>query len=312
MAKPRSRPKKGASLGNLDLDLGPIPEVQIEYRVKVPEGHLWSGHKARLIETYLRYFLLVTKHGTYIDAFAGPQLPEGGDTWTANLVLGLEPRWFTKFFLFEQDKRKFAEVLAAVESNRSRLDPRSSRRIFPKCGDSNRLIRQYLRSGDIPRTDAVFCLLDQHTFECHWSTVKALAAHKTKGTKVEILYFLANAWLDRAESAVKDQKILERWAPDGRLNELRDARRDRRCEIMKDAFRKDLGYRSAIAWPIHEKKGHRGHLMFYLIHASDHAAAPSLMARAYQRALGPRPTDAQVQMDLEMAGLLPNVAASSQ
>jgi hypothetical protein len=29
---------------------------------------IWSEHKARLIEKYLYFFVMVTKHGTYIDA----------------------------------------------------------------------------------------------------------------------------------------------------------------------------------------------------------------------------------------------------
>ena len=34
---------------------------------------LWTKHKATLIARYLYYFVLITKHGTYIDGFSGPQ-----------------------------------------------------------------------------------------------------------------------------------------------------------------------------------------------------------------------------------------------
>jgi hypothetical protein len=47
---------------------------------------IWTRNKARLVQRYLRYFVFITKHGTYIDGFAGPQEPDKLDTWTAGLV----------------------------------------------------------------------------------------------------------------------------------------------------------------------------------------------------------------------------------
>ena len=38
-------------------------------KVKELERPLWTKNKAKLIERYLYYFVLVTKHGTYIDGF---------------------------------------------------------------------------------------------------------------------------------------------------------------------------------------------------------------------------------------------------
>ena len=35
---------------------------------------LWTEHKAQLISRYLYYFVLITRHGVYIDGFAGPQI----------------------------------------------------------------------------------------------------------------------------------------------------------------------------------------------------------------------------------------------
>ena len=40
---------------------------------KSAQERLWTSSKARLIERYLNLFVLITKDGTYIDAFAGPQ-----------------------------------------------------------------------------------------------------------------------------------------------------------------------------------------------------------------------------------------------
>src|SRR5918999_436676 len=52
-------------------------------RLKYP---VWTENKAKLIERYLYYFVLVTKHGTYIDGFAGPQEVDRPDMWSAKLV----------------------------------------------------------------------------------------------------------------------------------------------------------------------------------------------------------------------------------
>jgi three-Cys-motif partner protein len=68
---------------------------------KVPLYPLWTENKAKLIERYLYYFVLITKHGTYIDGFAGPQDPSKPDLWAARLVLANRPRWLRHFHLFE-------------------------------------------------------------------------------------------------------------------------------------------------------------------------------------------------------------------
>lgn len=39
--------------------------------------------------------------------------------------------------------------------------------------------------------------------------------------------------------------------------------------------------------------------MYYMIHATDHPAAPQAMGRAYAKAVGPKETPAEVQLDLE-------------
>ena len=62
---------------------------------------IWSDHKARFIQHYLRYFVQITKHGAYIDGFAGPQYLDKLDAWTASLVLASEPKWLRHFYLCE-------------------------------------------------------------------------------------------------------------------------------------------------------------------------------------------------------------------
>ncbi len=57
--------------------LFPLPE-RVPEDIKLPRLRhpVWTEHKANLIARYLYYFVLITKHGTYIDGFAGPQRPE--------------------------------------------------------------------------------------------------------------------------------------------------------------------------------------------------------------------------------------------
>ena len=58
----------------IQLKLFDIPALtkyaQSFKRIQYP---VWTERKAKLIQQYLYYFVLITKHGTYIDGFAGPQ-----------------------------------------------------------------------------------------------------------------------------------------------------------------------------------------------------------------------------------------------
>jgi hypothetical protein len=53
-----------------------------------------------------------------------------------------------------------------------------------------------------------------------------------------------------------------------------------RAQLMASRFMDELGYLSAKAWPIRERLG-QGRVMYHMIHATDHEAAPGLMERAY-------------------------------
>jgi hypothetical protein len=55
-----------------------------------------------------------------------------------------------------------------------------------------------------------------------------------------------------------------------------------------------LGYWSVEAWPIY-KNNTRNTIMYYMIHATDHPAAPYAMQTAYAKAVGPEESPAEVQ-----------------
>ena len=58
-------------------------------KLKLAEGGapLWTAEKASLIDEYIHRFLLVTKHGVYLDLFAGPQRADDLESWSVRRVL---------------------------------------------------------------------------------------------------------------------------------------------------------------------------------------------------------------------------------
>jgi hypothetical protein len=85
---------------------------QMEFReIRSP---VWTENKAKLVAAYLRLFVMITKHGCYVDGFAGPKQPDLPGTWAAELVLALRPPFLRKFFLCDQNPGK-ANALKALK-----------------------------------------------------------------------------------------------------------------------------------------------------------------------------------------------------
>jgi three-Cys-motif partner protein len=272
--------------------------MPLEPQQKPLRHPIWTENKAKLIERYLYYFVMITKHGTYIDAFAGPQEPGKDGMWAAKLVLESEPRWFRHFFLYERDRGK----AQALEELRASQPASPKREIVVECDDSNQLLRDMLKRRDIKEKEATFCLLDQRTFECEWKTVEGLATYKVAPQpKIELFYFLANSWLPRAFAAQKDTSVIERWWGRGDWEPLREMGEQERLYAFVRRFKDDLGYASVKPYPIFEKQGGGGHTMYYMIHATDHPDAPMLMRRAYERAVEPK--ESMEQMSLFIDGI---------
>jgi hypothetical protein len=53
-------------------EMPPRSELHDEPTVKPLANPVWTENKAQFIMRYLRYFVFITRHGTYIDGFAGP------------------------------------------------------------------------------------------------------------------------------------------------------------------------------------------------------------------------------------------------
>ena len=140
-------------------------------KLKLAQGGtpLWTAEKASLIDEYIHRFLLVTKHGVYLDLFAGPQRADDLESWSVRHVLERRTEGgpsIRHYAVCDEDP-------AQVERLRELGGGRSSFRVY--AGDVNEQIHAMLKEAPIGPKTACFCLIDQRTFECHWATVEAVA-----------------------------------------------------------------------------------------------------------------------------------------
>ena len=87
-------------------------------------------------------------------------------------------------------------------------------------------------------------------------------------------------------AAQKDTTVIEAWWGCDDWTSLRSMSRDERRDAIVNRLRRELGYKSVKPWPIFERES-GGAIMYYMIHATDHAEAPKFMSRAYRRAVFP-------------------------
>jgi three-Cys-motif partner protein len=270
-----------------------LPEQVVnQMEFKEIRSPVWTENKAKLVAAYLRLFTMITKHGCYIDGFAGPKQPDISGTWAAELVLALKPPLLRNFFLCDQSAEKI-ENLKALKQRQPQI---RNRKIEILEGDFNKHVLDILSSNAITPRMATFCLIDQFTAECHWSTVQALARQKETGPKIELFYFLASGWLDRALAGfTRNVDVPERWWGRPDWQDLKGLKGIQRALLLCKRFK--VGYRYAHPWPIYER-AKKGRIMFHMIHVTDHPEAPKLMFRAYRHATLPPDSPEQLEFDL--------------
>lgn len=236
---------------------------------------LWTSDKSCLVAEYIHLFLLITKHGIYLDLFAGPQHSGDKENWSVRRVLKrrTEGPAIRHYAVCDNDPAK-VRMLREIGQNHS------SFRVYPD--DANECVHRMLAEAPIKPKTACFCLVDQRTFECHWATVEAIARYKKKGYKIEIFYFLARGWIDRAWASTKDKRRLTQWWGNDQYEGFRQLSSIERAHALCKRFQDELGYAYSIPFSIHEK-GEGSRTMYYMIHASDHPDACALMSRAYQQ-----------------------------
>jgi three-Cys-motif partner protein len=251
---------------------------------------IWTETKAQLIAHYLRLFLMITKHGAYIDGFAGPQDRTNPESWAAKLVVEMLPPWMKAFFLCELDNESHADLVAMILAQ-----PKvHGRKILHKHADFNHWVDEVLSSGTITDKTASFALLDQRSTQCHWATVEKLAAHKRGPTKIELFYFFPTGWVHRSVSETKDKAILDAWWGDRDWQRIESVRQDQAAGLFLKKIQ-NLGYRDVKSWPICAREFGAGKTMYHMIHATDHLEAPKLMFRAYKNLIGGVPADKQTE-----------------
>lgn len=266
--------------------------------IRVDQGGVepvWTQHKAQLIERYLRYFVFITKHGAYIDGFAGRKDPNASNSWAAKLVIESDPKRLKQFFLCELKKKKAREL----EALRDRQPASPRRTITVRQGDFNAVVEEFLNAGTITDKTATFCLLDQYSMECRWSTLERLAGYKSPGErKIELFYFLGTSWMARALAAhTKNLIEPELWCGSSDWPKLKGLNGNEIAVALAERFRDDLGYKFVKLWPIYKKHRGRGRIMFHMVHASDHPEAQKLMRRAYKNVLQPLEPEKQLAME---------------
>lgn len=274
-------------------------DLPLEPETDVGSNPVWTDKKARFISLYLRFFVYITHHGTYIDGFAGPQAEGETASWSAKLVLESRPRWIRHIHLCDANRSQ-VKRLKQLKAEQPLTDDSGkpiNRSINIYHGDFNKKIDEILGPGEISGSEATFCLLDQRTFECDWATVEKIARYKTTGNKIELFYFLANGWLERALSGQKDFDKLARWWGRDDWPKLKDMNRDQRRDAIVTRMKAELGYKSVKPYPIFKREG-GGAIMYYMIHATDHPEGPIQMARAYRNTVRPVDPPDHTQLDL--------------
>jgi len=255
---------------------------------------IWTETKAQLISNYLRLFLLITKHGVYVDGFAGPQDKQHLNSWAAKLVVELSPPWMKSFFLCELSKRSYSDLTSMLAAQ-----PKiRGRQIYHEKADFNQWVDEVLASGKITDSTATFALLDQRSTECHWDTVQKLAAHKRGTNKIELFYFFPTGWVHRAISETKDKSVLRAWWGDDSWRQIEDVRQEQAASLCLKKIQA-LGYKDVKSWPICAREFGAGHTMYHMIHATDHLEAPKLMYRAYRDLIGNAPAGEQTQFTFD-------------
>ena len=123
------------------------------------EAPLWTIDKSRLIDEYIHHFLLVTKHGVYLDLFAGPQHATDAENWSVRRVLErrTEGNPSIRHYAVCDIKRKQADRLRNLGRNHP------SFRVYE--GDANERVHEMLEGAPITGLDDTGAIYAQVTQE---------------------------------------------------------------------------------------------------------------------------------------------------
>jgi hypothetical protein len=98
---------------------------------------VWTRNKARLVQRYLRYFVFITRHGTYIDGFAGPQEPDKLDTCLETVRSNRCPHRYTRSAVSHRSSRH-PRIEARLPAGVCQSSLLRTRILSPLCSPSGR------------------------------------------------------------------------------------------------------------------------------------------------------------------------------
>jgi three-Cys-motif partner protein len=238
----------------------------------------------------------------YLDLFAGEDRNLSRTTGEAisgspRVALETIPA-FSKVILFElpaQAARLEAQLRADYDGRDFQVVP----------GDCNLTLAPVLR--DLSRVGwdwaPTFALVDQYAAEVHWSTLEQLARFKRPDrSKAELWLLFAPSMLPRG-LASEDAKAIERFA--GRITAMYGSDdwrepyarrlsgklsgsglRDELLNLMRWRLERMLGYRVTHSFGM---KNTRGHEIYNMVFATDHAAGEKIMNHIYGKAAEVQP-----------------------
>lgn len=281
------------------------------------EFHAWTMRKLEVLTAYLKMYRRVAGGGTYIDAFAGSgQARIKGDLTAGSPLRALRSGAFRDLVLFEKDPKIHADLCALVGSLEER--DRLKVRIWNPPADCNEAIIELLEAGGIDKDRPCFAFLDPNSTELEWATVERLARYKPyeapppgeqlRRCKVE-LWILVNTHHALGRLMPSD-RTSHRVPPHAHvLDSVMGGREawwdlwlrswggpDLLASRYAERLQTELGYRWAHAQRVHDPDTNR--VQYYMVHASDHPNAHTLMRSAKKEkfvdppqlaGMGPRP-----------------------
>ena len=260
---------------------------------------IWTRGKLDVLRRYLDAFTTTTKNKSterlYIDVFAGRDENKDRQTdepldGSARIALSISDPPFTRLRFFETERN--AAVLDAA------LRPDFPDRDFEvQGGDSNELVPIELRRLRDIDWAPTFAFIDPNGMEAQWRTLIALAEFKKhRRWKVELFYLFSPPMFQRllrvdgevrpqdqaAISAVfgtEDWQHIYRARLDGSLEPSEAG--DQYLNFMRWRMESVLGYRWA--HPL-EVRNEAGHIIYYMIFATDHPVGHEIMSTVYAKA----------------------------
>jgi hypothetical protein len=85
-----------------------VPELPPESETTIGTKALWTDNSMMNWALYFQYFVYITRHGTYIEGFAGPQGECETESLAAKLVLANRPAWIRHSTYATRAKRRLS------------------------------------------------------------------------------------------------------------------------------------------------------------------------------------------------------------